>query len=57
VYGQRLTSRLRQAVTMELAGTNVQESLESLKSSILVMHIIQLLLFAAIFVLSVYKFN
>jgi hypothetical protein len=42
---------------MELAGTNVQESLESLKSSILVMHIIQLLLFAAIFVLSVYKFN
>lgn len=57
VYGQRLTSRLRQAIAMELAGTNMQEGLESLKSSILVMHIIQLLLFAAIFVLSVYKFN
>jgi hypothetical protein len=57
VYGQRLTSRLKQAVTMELAGGNAQASLESLKSSILVMHIGQLLLFAGIFVLSVYKFN
>jgi hypothetical protein len=57
VYGQRLTSRLRQAVEMELAGGNALNSLESLKSSILVMHIGQLLLFAGIFVLSIYKFN
>jgi len=57
VYGQRLTSRLRQVVGMEIAGGNAQASLESLKSSILVMHIGQLLLFAGIFVLSVYKFN
>jgi len=57
VYGQRLTSRLRQMVGMEIAGGNAQASLESLKSSILVMHIGQLLLFAGIFVLSVYKFN
>lgn len=57
VYGQRLTSRLRQAVEMELSGANVQVSLESLKSSIMIMHIGQLLLFAGIFILSVYKFN
>jgi hypothetical protein len=42
---------------MELAGGNALNSLESLKSSILVMHIGQLLLFAGIFVLSIYKFN
>lgn len=58
VYGQRLTMRLRQAVTMELAGGSVStESLDGLKSRILVMLIGQLLLFAGIFVLSVYKFN
>jgi len=57
VYGQRLTSKLRQAVEMQLAGGNVLDNLERLKSSILVMHIGQLLLFAGIFVLSIYKFN
>ena len=57
VYGQRLTSKLRQAMEMQLAGGDALESLERLKSSILVMHIGQLLLFAGIFVLSIYKFN
>jgi hypothetical protein len=57
VYGQRLTSKLRQAMEMQLAGGKALDSLESLKSSILVMHIGQLLLFAGIFVLSIYKFN
>ncbi|MDO6433833.1 hypothetical protein Q4E93_24720 [Flavitalea sp. BT771] len=57
VYGQRLTSKLRQAMELQLAGGNALDSLESLKSSILVMHLGQLLLFAGIFVLSIYKFN
>ena len=57
VYGQRLTRELRRVMEKELAGGNVLDSLEKLKSSILVMHIGQLLLFAGIFVLSIYKFN
>ena len=57
IIGGRATRGLRKTVEEELAGANVEQRRKALKGRIRAVHIIQLLLFVAIFTLSVYKFN
>jgi len=57
VMGGRAARGLRKVVEEELAGANVEQRRMVLKGRIRMVHIFQMLLFVAIFVLSVYKFN
>jgi hypothetical protein len=57
IIGGRATRGLRKTIAEELAGANVERRRKALKGRIRAVHIIQLLLFVAIFTLSVYKFN
>lgn len=57
IIGGRATRGLRKTIAEELAGANVKRRRKALKGRIRAVHIIQLLLFVAIFTLSVYKFN
>ena len=57
VIGGRAARRLRKVVEEELAGANVGQRRMTLKGRIRMIHIFQMVLFLAILVLSVYKFN
>lgn len=57
VFGGRTASKLRKVVDADLAGTNVEGTRNALKGRLRMIQVFQLLLFVAIFVLSVYKFN
>lgn len=57
VIGGRATRGLRRTVEEELAGANVEQRRKALKGRIRTIHLLQLLFFVAIFILSVYKFN
>jgi uncharacterized membrane protein SirB2 len=57
ILGGRTAMKLRRVVAADIAGTNVEESRNSLKGRLRMIQIFQLLLFVTIFVLSVYKFN
>ncbi len=57
VIGGRATRGLRKTVEADLAGANVEQRRKALKGRIRMIHILQLLLFVTIFILSVYKFN
>jgi uncharacterized membrane protein len=57
VIGGRAARRLRKVVEEELAGANVERRRMRLRGRIRTIHIFQIVLFVAILVLSVYKFN
>jgi hypothetical protein len=72
VFGRRLVMKIRKLVEMDIAESqlagsasqsrksaagDVQEALVRLKSRLRVFHVLQMLLFLVIFILSVYKFN
>ncbi|HEY4208440.1 MAG TPA: DUF2269 family protein [Puia sp.] len=57
IIGGRATRNLRRAVEAELAGTREGQQSRTFKGRIRTVHLLQLVLFVVIFVLSVYKFN
>ena len=57
VYGRRVATKLRNTIDADIAGVDVTAARTALKARLRVVHMLQLLLFLAIFVLSVYKFN
>ena len=57
VVGSRVASKIRKVIAADIAGANVEASRESLRGRLRMVHMLQLLFFVTIFVLSVYKFN
>ena len=57
VYGRSVAAKLRKIVDADIAGTDVSMTRAAVKARLRMVHILQLLLFLAIFVLSAYKFN
>ena len=57
IYGRGIATKLRKIVDADIAGADVSAGRAALKARLQTVHILQLLFFVAIFVLSVYKFN
>jgi hypothetical protein len=64
IVGRRLAVKVREGVAMEIAGNlpgtailTSQEHMAELKAKLRIFHIMQLLFFLCIFILSAYKFN
>ena len=57
VYGRSVAAKLRKIIDADIAGRDVSVTRAAVKARLRMVHILQLLLFLAVFVLSAYKFN